>query len=108
MHPSPVEILTDGSASVAARVMAAAELRRLLETGRDVRNAWQAVCDVAFDERAPAEVRRAAVRAIAGVPGAAQIQLVRAFTGDDDRSVRKEAIAILRTLGVAPASAKRL
>jgi len=109
MHSSPMEILADGSASIAARVMAAAELRRLLETGGDGSlAAWQAVCGVAFDERAPAEVRRAAVRAIAGSPGAAQIQLVRAFTGDNDRSVRKEAIAVLRTLGVAPTRATRL
>jgi hypothetical protein len=94
MDPSPIEILADASASVAARVTAAAEVRRRLETGRSLDNAaWRTVCGVASDERAPAEVRRAAVRAIAGVPAAAPTQLARAFTGDDDRSVRTDYIA---------------
>jgi HEAT repeat protein len=107
MHPSPIEILADSSASVAARVVAAAEVRRLLETERPLGAAWRTVCGVAFDERAPAEVRRAAVRAMAGAPAPVS-QLVRVFAGDDDRSVRKEAVAVLRALGIAPIHAARL
>lgn len=108
MHSSPIEILADASARVAARVAVAAEVRRLLETERPLGDAWRTVCGVASDERAPAEVRRAAVRAMAGAPAAAPNQLVRVFTGDDDRSVRKEAVAVLRALGVAPSSETRL
>ncbi|GEM_PF-1988629 len=103
-----LDLFTRKGADEAARVAAAAEVGRQLATERPLDVCWQAVCAVAMDQDDAVEVRRAAIRALANAAAAAPNQLVRSFPNDPTRALRKEALEVMRGLGVAPVMTARL
>ena len=89
----------------AEREAAAGELGERLFNQRTLQAEWRALCEVIHDEADSVAVRIAALRAIARVPVAAVNQLSRIFC-DPRRLVRREAVALLRSIGVVEDDAR--
>ena len=107
MSRSAIETFTDRSADDATRVAAAVEVGRALAEEWPLGAAWTAACRVLYDETDAVAVRCAAVRTIANAPMAARNQLTRGWH-DPARAVRKEAVRVLRSIGVPAAEEARL
>ena len=94
-----IEVFTGRGGDVEARVAAAGEVGRLLATEWPLGLAWAATNQVLVDESDVVAVRCAAARAMSNAPAEAPNQLVRGLH-DPARAVRKEAIAVLRSITV--------
>ena len=99
MSRSAIETFTDRTVDDATRLAAADGVGRALALEWPLGPAWAAACRVPSDTTDSAPVRCAAVRVIANAPAAAPNQLVRGWH-DPERAVRKEAIVVLRAIGV--------
>ncbi len=99
MERSAIAVFTNRSANVSARSAAAIVVGRLLADEWPLGPAWGAACTVLADESDSVAVRCAAVRTLASAPAAAPNQLVRGWF-DPARDVRREAIAVLRSITV--------
>ncbi len=102
-----IDVFTSRGGDVEARVAAAAEVGGLLATEWPLGLAWAATNRVLVDESDVVAVRCAAARALSNAPAAAPNQLVRGLH-DPARAVRKEAIAVLRSITVPPQFEARL
>jgi HEAT repeat protein len=89
------------------RIRAAEQLVSALIGGRDGAD-WQVVCNVVADEHDAMDVRRAALHALAQTGVAALAQLLRTYSGDTARVLRKDAVALLRNVRVPPDMEGRL
>jgi len=106
---SDIQLLLDKTAAGTARVSAAESLGTHLGTlPYTCDDAWRAVCTVVIDADDDVTVRLAALRALAMQRAAAPNQLVRGFRGDPHRALRKEAFALLRSIGAPLVLAHRL